>query len=130
MNVFIQALLCFLLFFLSGCGPRSLDDFEEEGEGVMRSLIEELRNIHSRNQLIASSGRLKRHYDRLVDIMIAAQNFRDNHPGLDKGVFSGPNHELSDQLRIELNRIYQIEGGRQIIEKCEQNALNRLSREK
>jgi hypothetical protein len=35
-------------------------------------------------------------------------------------------HELSDMLRIELERIYRIEGGRQIIEKCQENARTLL----
>jgi hypothetical protein len=33
---------------------------------------------------------------------------------------------LSEHLRRELNRIYGIEGGREIIEKCQEEALFRL----
>lgn len=111
------------LLVLSSCGSRSLDDFEEEGEGVMRSLIQELRSIRTRDQLIASTQRLKPLFERLVTIMIAAEENRYVHP---EGEFSGPNHDLSDQLRIELNRLYCMEGGRQIIEKCQEKALLRL----
>lgn len=116
----------FLILLLSGCGPRSMDDFEEEGEAVMRTLIQELQAIRTREQLIASTGRLKRLFDRLADIMIAAVEYRRAHPEISTNEFAGPNHELSDLLRIELNRLYQMEGGRQIIEKCEENALHRL----
>jgi hypothetical protein len=115
-----------LLFLLASCGSRSLDDFEEEGEGVMRSLIQEMQSIRTRDQLLASTIRLKRHFDRLIDIMIAAEESLYAHPEIDRGEFGGPNHELSDKLRIELNRLYRIEGGRKIIEKCQEKALHRL----
>jgi len=114
-----------LLLFVS-CGRHSLDDFEEEGEGVMRSLIQDLRTIHTRDQLLSSTGRLKRLFERLVDIIIAAEEYRLSHPEAAKDGLAGPNHELSDQLRIELNRVYQIEGGRLMIEKCQEIALHRL----
>jgi hypothetical protein len=118
--------IVFMLIFTISCTPHSLDEFEEEGEGVIRSLIQELQGIHSREQLVAASGRLQRQFDRLVNVIIAAEEFCYSHPGFDKGEFLQLNHELSDQLRIELNRLYRFEGGRQIIEKCQEKALHRL----
>jgi hypothetical protein len=116
--------LC-LLMTTAGCGPRSLDDFQEEGEGVIRSLIQELKAIHTRDELIAAQGRLQRQFDRLVSIMIAAEEFSLSHAEQGKGEVPA-NHDLSDQLRVELNRLYRLEGGRQIIEKCQEKALYRL----
>jgi hypothetical protein len=118
--------LLFILVMVAGCGPRSLDDFQEEGEGVIRSLIQELQAIHTREQLLAASGKLQRHFDRLVSIVIAAEEFNLAHPEIEKGELERHNHELSDRLRIELNRLYRLEGGRQIIEKCQEKALHRL----
>lgn len=92
----------------------------------MRSLIGELQSIRTRDQLLASTAKLKRLFERLVDLMIAAENFKLAHPELDKGLSAGPNHELSDQLRIELNRLYRMDGGRQIVEKYQEKALHRL----
>jgi hypothetical protein len=116
--------IIFIFFVAIGCTPHSLEEFEEEGEGVMRALIEELQAIHNREQLLAASGRLQKQFDRLVDIMIAAKEFSRSHPDLEKE--ESIQHELSDQLRIELNRLYQLEGGRQIIEKSQEKALHRL----
>lgn len=115
-----------ILCLATGCGTRSLDDFREEGEGVTRSLIQELQTIHTREQLLSSSGRLQRLFDNLVNVMMAAEEYCSGHPELEKGELMPHNHELSDQLRIELNRLYRLEGGRQFIEKCEENALHRL----
>jgi hypothetical protein len=69
---------------------------------------------------------LQRLFDRLVDVMIAAEEFALAHPGQEKGELTQRNHELSDQLRVELNRLYRVEGGRQTIEKCQEKALHRL----
>ena len=123
---FQKLLMLLVILLLTGCGARSLDDFEEEGEGVIRSLVQELQAIHTREQLLAATGIIRRHFDRLVDIMIAAQEYRKSHPEIDKNELLGANHELSDQLRIELNRLYKLEGGIQIIEKCQEKGLHKL----
>lgn len=115
-----------LLLIATSCGSRSFEDFEEEGEGVIRSLIQELKAIHTREQLLAASGKLQRQFDRLTSIMIAAEEFGLSHPELDREEHLRLNHELSDQLRVELNRLYRLEGGRQIIEKCQERALYQL----
>lgn len=117
--------LC-LLLMTTGCGSSSLEDFEEEGEGVIRSLIQDLKVIYTREQLLAASGGLQRHFERLVTIMIAAEEFNLSHLKLDKGKNVQLNHDLSDQLRVELNRLYRLEGGQQIIERCQEKALHRL----
>jgi hypothetical protein len=116
----------FILLMTTSCGPRSFEDFQEEGAGVVRSLIQELQSIHTREQLLGASGALQRQFDRLTSIMIAAEEFGFAHPELERGEFSHHPHDVSDQLRIELNRLYHLEGGRQIIEKCQENALLRL----
>ena len=119
-------IIFFILFLLTSCGSYSLEDFEEEGKGVIRSLVQELKSIHTREQLKASSAKLQRLFDQLVTVIIAAKEFSESHPELDSGTFLAHQHELSDQLRTELNRIYRFEGGRQMIEKCQEKALNRL----
>ncbi|WP_068467749.1 hypothetical protein [Candidatus Protochlamydia phocaeensis] len=115
-----------LVLLLAGCGPRSLDDFKEEGKGITRTLIQELQSIYTRDQLVASTSKLQRLFDKLADVMIAAREFRHKNSQLDSVILTKQDHELSDTLRIELNRIYRLEGGRQIIEKCQESALHRL----
>ncbi len=57
--------------------------------------------------------------------MIAAEEWAISHPEREKGPLRWQNHDLSDQLRVKLNRIYRLEGGRKI-EKSQENALQRL----
>lgn len=119
-------LLVLLIFFtFTGCGRRSLEDFRAEGETVSRALILELSKIRTREQLIASGSRLQRLFNDLTDLMIAAHEFRQKHKETEK-IDLPANLELNNLLRNELNRIYKIEGGRQLIEKFEEQALHRL----
>lgn len=115
-----------LVVLLHSCGPRSLEDYREEGEGITRSLIKELAAIRSRDELLQASPVLKKQFERLVDVMIAARDYYEKHPKIDLLELAKTNHELSDQLRSELNRLYVLEGGREIIEKCQEAALHRL----
>lgn len=127
MQLFMKLfVLLFILLATTGCEPRSLEDFQEEGEGVIRSLIQDLKTIHTREQLLAASARLQRQFDRLASLMIAGREFAFSHPESGKDEELSLNHDLSDQLRVELNRLYRLEGGRQIIEKCQEKALHRL----
>lgn len=121
-----KLILSFILILaFTGCARRSLDDFKDEGESVTRSLIQELSKIRNRRQLLTASPKLQRLFNQLTDVMIAAQEFRQKFPDANKDIIFS-NNELSDQLRLELNRIYKIEGGRQIIEKCQEQSLYRL----
>jgi hypothetical protein len=124
---FFFHLVCVFLFcqIIMSCGHNSLEDFREEGEGISRQLTKELSSIHSRQDLLASQTRLSALFNKLVDVIIAAQEFRYAHP--DAEPLTHHDIALSEQLRSELNRIYAIEEGRKIIEKCQEDALDRLN---
>lgn len=118
----------FIIFFIAfvSCGSHSLEDFREEGEAVSQKLLVELSQIHTRQELLSSQIKLKRLFNDLVIIMIAAQNFREKHPDADLPELSLENHLLSDKLRTELDRIFQIEGARELLEKFQEESLDRL----
>lgn len=125
-KVFQSLLVFFLVLTVTSCGPRSLEDYREEGAGITRSLIKELTATRSREELLQAAPNLKKQFERLVDVMIAAREFREKHPKAESLELTKIDHELSDQLRCELNRLYALEGGREIIEKCQETALHRL----
>jgi hypothetical protein len=123
-----QFIIIFTLISLiaNGCHSRSLKDFRQESEEITHSLIDQLHQIQNRDQLLASRVRLKRLFNELVNVMIASEEYRQTQFSKDIPPLSDNNHLLSDQLYQELNRIYAIDGCRQIIEKCQEEALNRL----
>ena len=75
---------------------------------------------------MAAAPQLTRQFNRLAAIMIEAEQYRRGHPESDKEEVRDIDYELSDQLRLELNRIYCIEEGRHILEMCQVQALKRM----
>ena len=116
LNQCLQVLIPIL--FLA-CSSHSAEDFYDEGQGIVRTLIEELKTIHTRDQLLTHAPGLKKLFNSLVDVLMSAHKYREDS-------LSDREHILSDSLRQELERVYRIEGGRDIIEKCQEEALNRL----
>ncbi len=117
--------LIFIIFSMGACGYNSSEEFQEEGEAIMSTLIKELHQINRREELLVAQDRLERYFEKLADLMIMAQKFHNN-PVLKKNVLSTPLSDLNEQLRIELARIYQIDGGRLLIEKIQYKALQKL----
>jgi hypothetical protein len=115
----------FTLFFCS-CGSRSLEDFREEGEAISTLLVKELNRVHTRDQLLQSSPKLKQLFGSLVDVIIAAHEYREHQDSIETLEFSSQSLYVSECLRAELNRVYQVEGARSIVEKCQEHALHRL----
>jgi hypothetical protein len=116
-----------LFLSLFSCSSSSLDDYREEGEGVTRAIIAELRQIRSRDDLLSHSAKLQTHFNALADIMIRAHEFRKQHPDAELSVQTDADHTAADQLRLELNRVINIEGGADVIEKAQEEALHLLN---
>ena len=62
----------------------------------------------------------------LTEVIIQAQEYKDRYPEAESTLAHNKEQSISDQLRIELNRILRMEGGREVIEKAQEDALNRL----
>lgn len=113
------------ILLLNACSGPSLEDYREEAAGINRTLHKEMQAIHSRKELIAHTPRLKKLFSRLVDVIIAAHEFKSKNPG-DAPSFTGEDKLLNESLRTEISRIYSIDGGRDLFEKAQQDALYRL----
>lgn len=124
MRIFL-VLLYSLIFLLTSCTKSSLEEYRDEGEGIIRSLIKTLQVVESKNDLIDSCAHLEKLFDQLARLMIAAKEFQESHPKIDQKL-TKENHELSDQLRFELNRIFHIDGGKELIEHCQEHSVQLL----
>ena len=121
MKLFLLLLLC-----LFGCSPTSLDDFRNQGQSVTRSLIQDLRLIQAREDLAKLEPILKKRFEALVFIMIEAREFQINNP---EAIFSEPSAldmDLNEELKQELERVWKVEGGREMIERAQREAMLRL----
>jgi hypothetical protein len=122
----MKRLIYLIILFLTSCGPKSLEDFREEGRGVTRSLIQELQVIQTRQELLQVQSRLQKLFDNLVTIMTNGREFQEKYSKQESLELTKEDHEISEELRIQLQRIYYIDGGKEIIEKCQEQALQRL----
>ena len=118
-------MLLFFLVFLTGCAPSTVSEYRTEGEGHIIKLIEELSQIETASQLETKQGRLKKRFALLVDLMIEAKKFQIKRSG-DSDEVTTWQLKLSDRLKRELIRIYEIEGCAEIIEEIERSGIHRL----
>lgn len=124
---YLLVLFTFTTLFLS-CSSRNLEDFRDEGEGITRALTAELKKIRSRDDLLVHAPKLKELFESLVDVIIKAEEYKNTHLEAELPLAPKKEQSASDQLRIELNRVLHIDGGREVIEKVQEEALNRLDR--
>jgi hypothetical protein len=122
-NILLWCLTSVFLVLLVSCGAPTLDDYREEGQKASRLLLSQLQQIKSSEQLVAELPRLQRSFQELARIMVAAQKtyHKSRNPLISE--FSVQEHALSDQLRMELIRLYGLEKGREVIEQCQAAAL-------
>lgn len=109
----------FLAIFVTACAPSSLQECCEHGEAITLDIARELEKCHSREDLQKSIPRLKKQFMRLVDIIIEASLHQGEPPAFTDG-------RAGDKLLFEMQRVYLIEGGRQLVELAQREALEKL----
>ena len=113
-------LLLIPLLFLCSCSPATLADLRCQGEAETRRLAKELRGIESVEELQRALPKLKKRFNRIADLLQEARKFP--LPS------EGEPTEASEELFIELARLYELPGGREWVEKAEEEAMARLYR--
>lgn len=115
--------LIILVCCLNFCScSSSLEDFQKEAEGVCRTLVEELQQVETREDLLKSESKLRHLFDELVEVILTARQYQEKH--LDEA--PALSNSYDERLLEEMMRIYHIEGGREIIERAQREALIRL----
>lgn len=90
----------------------------------MRSLVHDLRTIKTKQDLINISPKLEQRFNELVDVMLKAEQLRAEMGNS----FNNQDFALSDELRVELLRIYQLPDGRELIERSQSSSLKKLEK--
>ena len=122
----IASLCCFLSCILISCSPNSLEDFRFEGESVTREIVDELKLIHTREDLFTREQSLKRKFEKLVGIIIQARQYQIDFPEEALSQQLLQESESSLELLEEIQRVYQIEGGKECIERAQREPMLRL----
>lgn len=118
-----------ILLLVSACSPHSPEEFQQEGQAACEDLVNVLQTISSREELLDKEEVLKKKFESLVTLIVAASRVHEvegQGDELDQGY---PFRAASHQLKTQLQRIYELEGGREIIERSQHEALVRLDSE-
>lgn len=119
-TIFRSILFVFALF--SSCSPNCNEEIKKESQKTVFQLIKELNSISSREDLIKKKIILKKYFDKLAVLMIEADKLAGS-TNKDDDDFSS----FSDELKSEMIRIYEIDGGQELIENYQKNALRMLT---
>lgn len=115
-----------LITLLVGCSPSSLEDFHCEGAAWCRALCKDLSRIESREELAKIEPHLKKRFEDLVALMVEARQFQMKNREECLIDFAQMDHPDALALKDELIRIYSIEGGREVIERTQREAMIKL----
>lgn len=117
----VRLLIFFLLF---SCGVHSKADCRNSAKGVVKSMMYQLRQVDSIEDLQRVGPALKKKFVSLVDIMILAQNV--DAPLSDEIEYV--QSYLNNALKIELERIFKIQGCKEKMQELQREALIRLDK--
>lgn len=107
-----------ILIFLASCAPATVADLRCEGEAQTKKLAFELRAIENREDLQKAVPRLKKRFNKIADLILEARSFSKEEE-------LEPSY-ASEELFAELARLYEMPGGRELIENAQVEAIQRL----
>ena len=115
----VKLLSCLSLLGIHGCSPVTLEDLRYQSEAEMKKLVIELRGIQSKEDVQRASKRLKKRFNQMAKLLIAARKF----PNVESDSSS-----VGEELFVEFARIYEIPGARDVIESIQVEAVHALGR--
>lgn len=113
-----------LALLAAACSSSSLQDYCAQGECIVDEIADELEACACKQDVQKALPRLKKKFLRLATVMMEARDFELRHP--DGGRVALSDGRASDRLRGEMMRVYQMEGGRPLIETAEREALEKI----
>lgn len=112
------------VIFLSACSPHSLEECQQDGETIGRAILKELQRVESVGDLVRVGPRLKKEYAKLVWLIIAAKKYQDILP--QENFSEAIGFEVSESLKKEFIRVYQLEGCQEVMEGLQRESLHKL----
>lgn len=105
------------------CSCNVSTDHKEEAQAIVLQVCAILDKVENGEQLASKSMHLKRLFNALADQMIIAAS----HSPTAVPTLSQAEREASEHLRMQINRVCSFSGGYEIMEKCQEEALHRLT---
>lgn len=113
---------CKLAFFilavgLLGCQMESYEGFRKQGRVRTKALIAELKMIRTKDQLVEYEDDLHREFISLRNLVDQVVQYQSTHLSKQPLPLESIDSELSNDLRLEILRIFRLEGGQEIVSK-------------
>lgn len=110
-----------LLLLLMSCSPTNLNELRSEVDAQMKQLTEELREMGSKDDVLRSSKKLKKRFNKIAQILISSRQF-------EAGCEEKLENRIGEELFTELARLYEIPGVREAIEATQSDAIRALDK--
>lgn len=118
--------ILFIFFFLFSCTPTSSEDYQTLATSEILQFVNLLKKINDPSDLKKWQKKVEDHFNKLAKIMINYRTYLEKHP-------EAPSKRLSkledaaSLLKKEIYRIYELDGGFDLIEDMQKNAYLKLS---
>lgn len=116
-----KLLICLVL---AGCSPSTWEEIRWEAESETKKLAQELGQLSSREAVQKAVPRLRARYLKLAKLVSQIQGLSQ---GLNPGLVPEPSF-ASEELFIQLARLYEIPGAKEGIESAQAEAIAWLDR--
>lgn len=118
-----RASLGFVLFLLmSACSPATIEDLRCQGEAETRRLAALLKRVETKEDLQKALPQVKKSLNRMADLLIEVRQARSAEEARPEP------SSASDELFIEMARLYEIPGLRDLFEQAQSEAVRKLDR--
>lgn len=110
-----------LIILMAGCAPSSHEELRSEGEEVCRAFIQELQKIHTQEEALKHYSSIEKKYRKIASLIAELREMQEWEGESEVCRIS----ELSNKLFLELARLYEIPGVREILEKAQLEGINK-----
>jgi hypothetical protein len=115
----------FALLFLPGCSSSSPQAIENKALLLSSQFLSLLQQIDSRDSLISHKDEISLYYSEFANLIIDFESLANSDSDLPST--KTPPRPICKSLQLELARIYKIEGGREFMEDCQEDAIYKLT---
>lgn len=113
-----------LLLLLAGCRTQSPQQLSQNTAAVTERMLALLGQIETRQDCLAREEDLEKLYLAYAELIIKAEQLLERKAA--EGLVFPSDDQLSESLRAELLRVYDIDGCREIVERAQEEAMHKL----
>ncbi len=119
----MRIFVCLSLLWFASCSPATWGEFRLEGEAETRKFAAELRQIETKEELQKALPKIKKRFNKIGGLLIKINDLQRKIPPQ-----KAEPSLASDELFTQIARLYEIPGGKELIESCQGEAVRKLDK--